>query len=89
MKKSRYSGSQIIINILKAAEGGTPVAALCWEHGMSNTAFYKWRSKYGGMDVSMMARMKEIEAENTSLKKMYAEFQLQNDTIKDAMSKKW
>ena len=88
MKKSRYSDSQII-NILKAAEGGAPVAALCREHGMSNAAFYKWRSKYGGMDVSMMARMKELEAENARLKKMYAEVQLQNDVIKDAMSKKW
>lgn len=88
MKKSRYSDSQII-NILKAAEGGTPVAALCREHGMSSAAFYKWRSKYGGMDMSMMARMKELEAENARLKKMYAEVQLQNDVIKDAMSKKW
>lgn len=88
MKKSRYTDSQII-NILKQAEGGAPVSELCREHGMSNAAFYKWRSKYGGMDVSMMARMKELEAENARLKKMYAEVQLQNDVIKDALSKKW
>ena len=88
MKKSRYTDSQII-NILKQAEGGAPVSELCREHGMSNAAFYKWRSKYGGMDVSMMARMKELEAENARLEKMYAEVQLQNDVIKDALSKKW
>jgi putative transposase len=56
---------------------------------MSNAAFYKWRSKYGGMDVSMMARMKELGAENARLKKMYAEVQLQNDMIKDAMSPRY
>ncbi len=88
MKKSRYTDSQII-NILKQAEGGAPVSELCREHGMGNAAFYKWRSKYGGMDVSMMARMKELEAENARLEKMYAEVQLQNDVIKDALSKKW
>ncbi len=59
------------------------------EHGMSSASFYKWRSKYGGMDASMMTRMKELEAENTCLKKMYADVQLQNDVIKEAMLKKW
>jgi len=88
MKKSRYSDSQII-NILKQAEAGTPVTELCREHGMSSAAFYKWRAKYGGMDASLMARMKELEAENARLKKMYADVQLQNDVIKEAMSKKW
>jgi len=63
MKKSRYSDSQII-SILKQAEAGTPVAELCREHGMSNASFYKWRAKYGGMDASLMTRMKELEAEN-------------------------
>jgi len=63
MKKSRYPDSQII-NILKQAEAGTPVPELCREHGMSNASFYKWRSKYGGMDASLMGRMKELEAEN-------------------------
>ncbi len=88
MKKSRYSDSQII-SILKQAEAGTPVSELCREHGMSNASFYKWRAKYGGMDASLMARMKELEAENTRLKKMYADVQLQNDVIKEAMAKKW
>jgi len=88
MKKSRYTDSQII-SILKQAEAGTPVPELCREHGMSNASFYKWRAKYGGMDASLMARMKELEAENNRLKKMYADVQLQNDVIKEAMAKKW
>ena len=56
---------------------------------MSSASFYKWRAKYGGMDVSMIARLKELEAENARLKKMYADVQLQNDVIKEAMAKKW
>jgi putative transposase len=88
MKKSRYTDSQII-NILKQAEAGTPVPDLCREHGMSSASFYKWRAKYGGMDASLMTRMKELEAENNRLKKMYADVQLQNDVIKEAIEKKW
>lgn len=88
MKKSRFSESQII-NILKQAEGGTPVPELCREHGMSSALFYKWRSKYGGMDVSMMTRMKELEEENRRLKKMYAEERLKAEIIQEAMQKKW
>ena len=60
MKTSRYSDSQIL-GILKQAAGGVPVSALCREHGMSSATFYKWRAKYGGMDASLMARMKELE----------------------------
>jgi putative transposase len=60
MKKSRYSDSQILA-ILKQAESGTPVPALCREHGMSSASFCKWRAKYGGMDASLMARLKELE----------------------------
>ena len=88
MKKSRYSDSQII-SILKQSEAGTPVPELCREHGMSNASFYRWRAKYGGMDASLMTRMKELEAENSRLKKMYADVQLQNDVIREAMEKKW
>ena len=88
MKRSRYSNSQII-NILKQAEAGTPVSELCREHGMSSAAFYKWRSKYGGMDVSMVARLKELEEENRRLKKMYADVQLQKDILQEALQKKW
>ncbi len=89
MKKSRYTDSQII-NILKQAESGTPVLELCREHGMNSANFYKWRAnKYGGMEVSLMGRMKELEAENNRLKKMYVDVQLQNDVIKEALAKKW
>ena len=88
MKKSRYTDSQII-SILKQAEAGMPVPEFCREHGMSNASFYKWRAKCGGIDASLMARMKELEAENNRLKKMYADVQLQNDVIKEAMVKKW
>ena len=88
MKKSRYSDSQII-NILRQGEAGAKVPDLCREHGMSDATFYKWRAKFGGMDVSMMTRMKELEAENARLKKMYAEVQLKNDVIQEAMAKKW
>jgi putative transposase len=88
MKKSRYSDSQII-NILKQAEAGTPATELCREHGMSDAAFFKWRAKFGGMDVSMMARMKELEEENRRLKKMYAEERLKAEILNEAITKKW
>jgi len=88
MKKSRYSDSQIMA-ILKQAEAGVPVPELCREHGMSSASFYKWRSKYGGMDASMMARMKELKAENSRLKRMYAEERLKYEIIQEAMAKKW
>lgn len=88
MKTSKFSDSQIL-SILKQAESGTPVATLCREHGMSNASFYKWRAKFGGMDASLMARLKELEAENAKLKKMYAEERLKAEIIQEAMSKKW
>lgn len=88
MKKSRFSDSQILA-ILKQAENGIPVTELCREHGMSSAAFYKWRAKYGGMDASLMARMKELERENARLKKMYAETQLKYEVIQEALEKKW
>lgn len=88
MKKSRFSDSQIM-NILKDAERGIPVAHLCRQHGMSTASFYKWRAKYGGMDASMISRMKILEDENRRLKRMYAELQLQNEVVKEALQKKW
>ena len=88
MKKSRFTDSQIIA-VLKKAEAGTPVPELCREHGNSSATFYKWRSKFGGMEVSMVARMKELEDENRRLKKMYADAQLSADLLKEALSKKW
>lgn len=86
--KKRFSESQII-SILKQAESGTPVPQLCREHGMSNASFYKWRSKYGGMDASMMSQMKAMEAECKRLKRMYVELSVQNDVLKEALEKKW
>jgi len=88
MKKSRFSDSQILA-ILKQAEVGTLVPELCREHGISNATFYKWRAKYGGMDASLMSRMKELEEENRRLKKMYAEERLKAEIIQEAMAKKW
>ncbi|MBG5913900.1 IS3 family transposase, partial [Providencia stuartii] len=87
MKKARFTDSQII-TILKQAEAGTPVSELCREHGMSNASFYKWRSRFGGMDASMMTRLKELEEENRRLKKMYAEERLKAEIIQEAMGKK-
>ena len=87
MKKSRYTDSQIL-TILKQAEAGKPLPELCREYGMSSATFYKWRSKYSGMDASMMARMKELEDENRRLKKMYAEERLKAEIIQEALAKK-
>lgn len=88
MRKSRYTDSQILA-ILKQSDTGVPVSELCREHGMSSATFYKQRSKFGGMDASMMKRLKELEAENKRLKKMYAEAKLGQDILKEAMAKKW
>ena len=88
MKKSRFTDSQIMA-ILKESEAGTPVPELCREHGMSSALFYRWRAKYGGMDASMVKRMKELEAENKRLKKMYAEERLKSEIRKEALEGKW
>lgn len=86
MKRSKFSDSQIL-SILKEAESGICVPDLCRTHGMSDATFYKWRAKFGGMDASMMKRMKELEEENRRLKKMYAEEKLKAEIIKEAMEK--
>jgi putative transposase len=86
MKTSRFTDSQIIA-IVKQAEGGSPVPELCREHGISNATFYKWRCKFGGMDASLMARMKELEDENRRLKKMYAEERLKVEIVAEALTK--
>jgi putative transposase len=88
MKKSRFTDSQIL-SILKQAEAGTPVTELCREHGISSASIYKWRAKFGGMDASMMKRMKELEAENARLKKMYAEEKLKAEIRQEALEGKW
>jgi len=88
MKTSRFTDSQILA-ILKQAEGGLPVPELCREHGMSSATFYKWRAKFGGMDASLMKRMKELEDENRRLKKMYAEERLISEIRKEVIEGKW
>ena len=88
MKTSRFSDSQII-SVLKQAEAGSPVPELCREHGISSATFYQWRSKFGGMDASLMARLKELEDENRRLKKMYAEERLKAEIVQEALQKKW
>ena len=88
MRRKQFTERQIL-SILKQHESGVSVADLCREHGMSSATFYKWRAKYGGMDTSMIARLKELEAENKRLKKMYAEERLKAEIIKEAMEKKW
>ena len=88
MRKSKFTDSQIM-DALKQAESGKPVPDLCRELGISSATFYKWRSKYGGMDASLMARLKELEAENARLKKMYAEERMKAEVVKEALEKKW
>jgi putative transposase len=87
MKKSKFSDSQII-SVLKQAEAGTPVSDLCREHNVSSATFYKWRAKFGGMDASLMARMKQLEEENRRLKKMYAEERIKAEIRKEALEGK-
>ena len=88
MKTSRFSDSQIMA-ILKQAEAGTPAPELCREHGISSPTFYKWRTKFGGMDASLLSRLRELEDENRRLKKMYADERLKAEIIQEAMAKKW
>ena len=87
MRKSRYSDSQIMA-ILKQNENGVSVSDLFREYGMSTAMFYKWRAKFGGMDASMMKRLKELEAENARLKKMYAEERLKAEIRQEALEGK-
>ena len=87
MKTARFSDAQIM-GILRQAESGVSVSELCREHGMSSASFYKWRSRYGGMDASMVSEMKAMADENRRLKRMYAEMSMQNDLLKKALGKK-
>ena len=88
MKTSRFSDGQIMA-ILKQAEAGTPAPELCREHDISSATFYKWRTKFGGMDASLLSRLRELEDENRRLKKMYADERLKAEIIQEAMAKKW
>ena len=86
MKTIRYTEAQITA-ILRQAEGGMPVAGLCRGHGTSNASFYKWRAKCGGMDPSLISRMKAIGDEIHRLKRMYADLSMQTDLSKEALGK--
>ena len=86
MKRSRFSEEQII-GILRQAEAGIRVADLCRQYGMSDATFYKWRSKFGGMSVSDAKRLKQLEEENTRLKKLVGEQALDISVLKDVLSK--
>ena len=88
MKISRFTDSQIMA-ILKQNEAGASVPDLCREHGISSASVYKWRAKFGGMDASLMKRMKELEDENRHLKKKYAEEWLKAEIAQDIIAKKW
>ena len=88
MKRSKFTDSQIM-DALKRVDAVLAVPEVCRELGISTAPFYKWRAKYGGMDTSMMARMKELEAENARLKKMYIEEKLKAEIVTEALAKKW
>ena len=88
MKRSRFNEEQIIA-ILKEHEGGMPTAEVCRRHGISSATFYKWKSKFGGLDVSKARRLRSLEEENSRLKKLLAEAMLDNAVLTDLASKKW
>lgn len=87
MKKSRFTESQIVA-VLKEGEAGVPVAELCRKHGISNATYYNWKSKYAGVPVSELHRLRELEAENAKLKRMYADLALENNAIRDVLNRK-
>jgi putative transposase len=88
MKKSKFSEEQVI-GILREAEGDTPVKAVCARHNISEATFYKWRSKYGGMDVSEARRLRSLEEENNRLKRVVADQAVTIQILKEVNSKKW
>ena len=88
MRKSRFNEGQIV-SILKEAETGIPVVELCRKHGMSDATFYKWRSKYGGMNETELRRLRNLEEENRRLKQMYANLSLDHEILKDIIEKKF
>ena len=88
MKRSRFSEEQIIA-ILKEQEAGVPTAEVCRRHGVSSATFYKWKAKFGGLEVSEAKRLRQLEDENAKLKKLLAEAMLDNSMLKEITAKKW
>jgi len=88
MKRSRFSEEQII-GILKEHEAGVPVAELYRKHGVSDASIYKWKARFGGMEVSEAKRLRALEDENAKLKRMLADAMLDNVALKDQLGKKW
>lgn len=87
MKRSRFSETQII-NILKSVESGRTVKDVCREHGISESSYFSWKAKYGGMQTSDIKKMRDLEAENAKLKRMFADMALENRALKDVIEKK-
>ena len=87
MKKSKFTDTQIIA-VLRKVESGMKVEEICRKHGISSATYYKWKSKFGGMDASELKRIRELEEENDKLKRMYADVSLENLAMKDLFSKK-
>ena len=87
MRRSRFSETQIV-GILKEADSGVAVKEVCRKHGISDATYYQWKSKFGGLEASDVRRMRELEAENSQLKRLFANVSLENQALKDLISKK-
>lgn len=88
MKRKRFSEEQIV-GVLKEAEAGVPAAGLCRKYGISDATFYTWRKKYSGIQLNDLKRLRELESENSKLKRIVADLTLDNTVLRDVVKKKW